>query len=136
MQTSISQFGSNAMEREEDLARQRQSCAEQLGLAWPIPPKGKNVVGRPSRQDQFTRLLYAALRENQFPLLNRLSSSTAPAWYKRGMSLAEIEGELTKAEKVALAALDEAGVECVEEEDIDVEEAEEGVQDVDGDVVE
>eukprot|EP00971_Amphidinium_carterae_P265998 5276523-Amphidinium_carterae.1 len=52
------------------------------------------------------------------------------------MNLAEIEGELTKAEKVALAALDEAGVECVEEEDVDVEAAEEGVQDVDGDVVE
>eukprot|EP00971_Amphidinium_carterae_P304591 6052861-Amphidinium_carterae.1 len=52
------------------------------------------------------------------------------------MNLAEIEGELTKTEKVALATLDEAGVECVEEEDVDVEEAEEGVQDVYGDVVE
>eukprot|EP00971_Amphidinium_carterae_P054444 1072444-Amphidinium_carterae.1 len=65
MQTSISQFavksvGVHAMEREEDLARQRQSCAEHLGLAWPIPPKGKNVVGRPSRQDQFTRLFSTA----------------------------------------------------------------------------
>eukprot|EP00971_Amphidinium_carterae_P140331 2780049-Amphidinium_carterae.4 len=62
MQTSISQFavnsaGTNVIEREEDVARQRQSCAEHLRLAWPIPPKGKNVVGRPSRQDQFTRLL-------------------------------------------------------------------------------
>eukprot|EP00971_Amphidinium_carterae_P049497 975241-Amphidinium_carterae.1 len=82
---SIGQFavklaGLNAMEREKDLARQRISCAEHFGPAWPIPPKGKNVVGHPSIPPrQFTRLFYAALRENQFPLLNRLSSSTAPA---------------------------------------------------------
>eukprot|EP00971_Amphidinium_carterae_P181074 3591935-Amphidinium_carterae.1 len=41
MQTSISQLtvksaGSNAMEQEDDLARQRQACAELLGLVWPI----------------------------------------------------------------------------------------------------
>eukprot|EP00971_Amphidinium_carterae_P078819 1559475-Amphidinium_carterae.1 len=28
-----------------------------------------------------------------------MSSSTAPAWYRRGMNLAEVEGELAKAEK-------------------------------------
>eukprot|EP00971_Amphidinium_carterae_P164568 3262654-Amphidinium_carterae.1 len=139
MQTSINQFavksvGVNAMEPKEGLARQRQSCAEHLGLTWPIPPKCKNVVGRPSRQDQFTRLLYAALRENQFPLFHRLSSSTVPAWYRRGMNLTEIEGDLAKLEKVALTALDKAEVECVEDvvevgqdvDDADVEEADVG----------
>eukprot|EP00971_Amphidinium_carterae_P227873 4519880-Amphidinium_carterae.1 len=40
-----------------------------------------------------TRLLYTALRENQIPLLDRLHSSVAPAWYERWMNLSEVEDQ-------------------------------------------
>eukprot|EP00971_Amphidinium_carterae_P336041 6472193-Amphidinium_carterae.2 len=109
------------MER-EDLARQQEVCADRLDLVWPTA-KDKHFVGRPSRTDQYKRLLSFALQQNMFCLLERFENDVLRVWYKRGMTLSDLESERAKAEADSIAVHDKQTLEvqCVDEDEAQLE---------------
>ena len=61
----------------------RRSEAGRLRLAYPLG-RTKRRAGRPTRQQEFEEACVRALNEDQFHLLEQLTSSEAPCWWRRG----------------------------------------------------
>ena len=79
----------------------RRSEAERLRLAYP-PGLTKRRAGPPTRQQEFEEACVRALNEDQFHLLEKLTSSEANRWWRRGDPI-WVDEERRVAEANALA---------------------------------
>ena len=79
----------------------RRSEAERLRLAYP-PGRTKRRAGRPTRQQEFEEACVRALNEDQFHLLEKMTSSEAPCWWRRGDPI-WVDEERRVAEAIGLA---------------------------------